>query len=206
VVVVSVHIPRPDQRLLEARVSTRSARVNRVCGFLDSDGIDYCGHKPGHAGGHYSYDPAGIIRSRRPCLVCRKPTTAHLCVCRACGGAARLGTNLDPLIPPPTPAVLRTAQESPMPRKRSQYDHKPPSAEQRATVTALALSVVPAETPLPIAVRVLSSVIGAHPGDVAGVVNGRRGISAARALAWVAAVAEILAVPFVAVDATAAAK
>lgn len=89
-----------EQRLLEARVSTRSARASRVCGFLDDDGIDYCGREPGHARGHYCMDPAGRIRTSRPCLVCRELTTAHLCVCPACGGPARLGSNLDPLTPP----------------------------------------------------------------------------------------------------------
>lgn len=89
-----------DQRLLEARVSTRTARASRVCGVLDGDGIDYCGREPRHRGIHYCMDPQGRIRTRRPCLVCREITTAHLCICRACGGPARLGSNLDPLVPP----------------------------------------------------------------------------------------------------------
>jgi hypothetical protein len=97
---VSAPLAPTDQRLLNARVSTRSARTNRVCGFLDADGLDYCGHAPRHTGGHYTYDPMGPIRSRRPCLVCGRVTTAHLCVCRGCGGAGRLGGNLEPLVTP----------------------------------------------------------------------------------------------------------
>ena len=93
-----------EQRLLEARVSTRTARASRVCGFLDSDGVDYCGRRLGHTKEHWSADPAGLIRTRRPCLVCRKATTAHLCICPACGGPVRLGSNLDPLTPPTSAA------------------------------------------------------------------------------------------------------
>lgn len=64
----------------------------------------------------------------------------------------------------------------------------PPTPEQRAAVTSLALSLVPDGTALPIAVRVLSELVGARWGDVAGVVNGLRRVGAPTLAKWTAAV------------------
>ena len=69
----------------KAVASVVRARVRGVCGFLDSDGQDYCELPPGHSERtHYCYDPAGRIRASRPCLDCRRPTRAHDCLCGTC--------------------------------------------------------------------------------------------------------------------------
>lgn len=55
-----------------------------ACGALDADGQDECGLVRGHKGPHYSLDPMGAFRRRRPCLGCKKLTTARLCRCPDC--------------------------------------------------------------------------------------------------------------------------
>jgi hypothetical protein len=66
-------------------LSLMRARGERVCGFLDADGQDYCGRDSGHRGRHYCSDPAGPITGRRPCLAgCGRLTTAHEGVCLGC--------------------------------------------------------------------------------------------------------------------------
>ena len=64
----------------------------RLCGAVDSDGIDDCGLDAGHAGRHYSMDPAGPIAITRRCLACRRRTRAISCVCVRC-----IAAGVDPI-------------------------------------------------------------------------------------------------------------
>lgn len=106
---------RERERTLRT-IAKRRASGDDVCGHLDFDGIDYCERPSQHPGGHYSYDPAGRISTRRPCLAgCGSTTGARGGVCAKCAVADPtypLRQYTDPATTPPHERLLHAAREA----------------------------------------------------------------------------------------------